>query len=387
MRNTCTVILPLAAALLLMQSCGSGPENITTPQELVSDGQLVSLQIDSQTSNVSDGLFPYQDENGSWLFNLNMSNNEIQLYNLDSGRMHKRIVFDLEGPDGVGFVQGFYVQSMDSIFLFGYPGGELHLSDTSAKVISKITYEPPAEYSPAFIHNAYFIADPIVSEDKLLVKTRPDMRASEATSAYLSDKKLTYSIDLTTGEVTLSEMGYPENYAEEGAKQLDFSMARAEDKQVYSFIADHNLYVYDMDGELLSVAPAKSQYLEQTFQTFPDINDRTALYSYLFASDRYERLLYDEYRGVFYRFVFPKVEVQNEEEINQLRRFPRKFSVIILNKDLNVLGEKLMPENTYYPGNSFVGKGGLYISISHPDNPRNKEDLMSFEVFKLKELE
>ncbi|WPR73842.1 DUF4221 family protein [Algoriphagus sp. NG3] len=387
MKNYRALLWIISGGLLFLQSCGTGSDNITTPQELVTDGEVLSLQIDSQTSNVSDGLFAYEDKNGSWLFNLNMSNNEIQLYNLDSGRMHKRIVFDLEGPNGVGFVQGFFVQSMDSIFLFGFPGGELHLSDTTAKVISKINYEPPAGHDFAFVHNAYFVSDPVVSKGKLLVKTRPDMRASEVTSAYLSDKKLTYSIDLSTEEVTLSKMGYPENYVSEGAKLLDFSMVRAEDKLVYSFVADHNLYVSDMEGEVLSVVPAKSQYLEQTFQSFPDITDRMALQSYLFASDRYERLLYDSYRGVFYRFVFPKVEVENEEEINQLRRFPRKFSVMILDKDLNILGEKLMPENTYYPGNSFVGEEGLYISISHPDNPKNKEDLVSFEVFKLRELE
>ncbi|MCE7054895.1 DUF4221 domain-containing protein [Algoriphagus sp. AGSA1] len=387
MKNYSVLVSIISGGLLFLQSCGSGSDNITTPQELVTDGEVLSLQIDSQTSNVSDGLFAYEDKNGSWLFNLNMSNNEIQLYNLDSGKMHKRIVFDLEGPNGVGFVQGFFVHSMDSIFLFGFPDGELHLSDTTAKVISKINYEPPAGHDFAFIHNAYFVSDPILLGDKLLVKTRPNMRASEATSAYLSDKKLTYSIDLNSNEVTLSKMGYPADYTLGGAKLLDFSMARAEDKLVYSFIADHNLYVSDLEGEVHSVVPAKSQYLEQTFQSFPDITDRTALQSYLFASDRYERVLYDKYRGVFYRFVFPKVAIENEEEINQLRRFPRKFSVMILDKELNILGEKLMPENTYYPGNSFVGEEGLYISINHPDNPKNREDLMSFEVFKLRELE
>lgn len=96
--------------------------------------------------------------------------------------------------------------------------------------------------------------------------------------------------------------------------------------------------------------------------------------------------MYDKYRGVFYRFVFPKVKVENEEEISKLRRFPRKFVVMILDRDLNVLGETLMSENTYYPGNSFISKDGLFISISHPDNPVNKEDLMSFEVFTLEKV-
>lgn len=59
---------------------------------------------------------------------------------------------------------------------------------------------------------------------------------------------------------------------------------------------------------------------------------------------------------------------------------------MILDKDLNILGETPMPENTYYPGNSFESKEGLFISIGHPNNPENEEDLMSFEVFKLEEV-
>jgi hypothetical protein len=143
----------------------------------------------------------------------------------------------------------------------------------------------------------------------------------------------------------------------------------------------------DLDGNLIKSVDAKSQFLDQGFPSFNEATDRFNTMNYISASDRYERLLYDEYREVFYRFVFPKVEVQNEEEINQLRIFPRKFGVMILDKDLNVLGETLMPENTYFPSNSFVSKDGLYISISHPDNPKNEEDLMSFEVFKLKEID
>ena len=199
-------------------------------------------------------------------------------------------------------------------------------------------------------------------------------------------KKLTYSIDLKTGKSTFSEIGYPEEYLSDGVKQLDFSMARAGDKLVYSFIADHKLYVSDLKGNPTDTIQAKSQFLNAGFETLSDATDRSATQRFLYASDRYERLLYDEYRGVFYRFVYPKVEVESEDEINQLRRFPRKFAVMILDKDLNVLGETLMPENTYYPSNSFVSENGLFISISHPDNPANEEDLMSFEVFKLQEL-
>ncbi|WP_192346308.1 DUF4221 family protein [Algoriphagus sp. Y33] len=358
----------LLMALSFLQSCGSGQENITTPQELVSDGQLISLQIDSQTSNVSDGLVAFQDENGAWLFNLNFSNNEIQLYNLDSQTLKKRMVFELQGPGGVGFVQGFYVHSMDSIFLFGYPMQNLHLTDTSAHIKAKFHYEPPLGYTSAFIHNAHFTYKPVLIGDKLLVNAKFEGNLREITGEELSSKKFGYSIDLKNSEVDLLPISWPADYNASGAKLLDFSMAATDDRLVYSLVADHNLYVTDLQGNLLKTVNSKSQFMEESFESF-DSTDRFETMKYVLASDRYERILYDEFRGVFYRFVFPKVDVQNEEEIDQLRRFPRKFAVMILDKELNILGETLMPDTTYYPGNSFVGKEGLYISISHPDNP------------------
>lgn len=385
MRNNYYIFLFLITTLL--QSCSSGSKEVTTPQELVSDGELVSLPLDDQTSNVGDGLVPFQDENGSWLFKVSMGNNEIQLYNLDSKSLEKKIIFENEGPEGVPNISGIHVQRMDSIFLFGYPLYNLQLTDTSGAIKVNYNYEPPFNYLAAFVHNAHYNYTPILRGNKLLVNTKFEGDLRTIPDDTLATKSFSYTIDLENSEVNLLPITWPAGYNASGSKLLEFSMASDGEHLVYSLVADHDLYVSDLDGKFLKTVAAKSKYIDQSFPSFNEATDRFKTMKYVYASDRYERLLYDEYRGVFYRFVFPKVEVQNEEEINQLRRFPRKFSVMILDKDLNVLGETLMPENTYYPNNSFVGKEGLFISISHPDNPANEEDLMSFEVFKLKEVE
>ena len=379
--------ITLFLVTILLQSCNSNSKEITTPQELVSEGELVSLTIDDQTSNVSDGLVHFQDKNGSWLFKLNMMNNEIQLYNLDSKSLEKKIIFEEDGPEAVPNILGIHVQAMDSIFLFGYPLYSLQLTDTSGAIKANYNYEPPFNYLAAFVHNAHYNYTPILRGNKLLVNTKFDGDLRTIPDDTLATKSFSYTIDLENSEVNLLPITWPAGYNASGSKLLEFSMASDGENLVYSLVADHDLYVSDLDGKFLKTVAAKSKYIDQSFPSFNEATDGFKTMKYVYASDRYERLLYDEYRGVFYRFVFPKVEVQNEEEITQLRRFPRKFAVMILDKDLNVLGETLMPENTYYPNNSFVSKEGLYISINHPDNPNNEEDQMGFEVFKLKEVE
>ncbi|MCZ4238092.1 DUF4221 family protein, partial [Staphylococcus equorum] len=74
----------------------------------------------------------------------------------------------------------------------------------------------------------------------------------------------------------------------------------------------------------------------------------------------YGNLIYDKYRDVYYRFVYPETEVQpndNAMDIWQLGR--SKFSIMILNKEFEVVGETLFPENTYASNHFFIREDGL----------------------------
>lgn len=60
-----------------------------------------------------------------------------------------------------------------------------------------------------------------------------------------------------------------------------------------------------------------------------------------------------------------------------------KFSIMILDKDLNVLGETLFPDNTYASNLLFVRADGLYISTSFIKNPTFSDDELCFRRFDL----
>lgn len=69
----------------------------------------------------------------------------------------------------------------------------------------------------------------------------------------------------------------------------------------------------------------------------------------------------------------------------QLRQFPKEFSIMILDNELNIIGETLMEGDKYVPNNMFVTEEGLYISVNHPDNPDNREDFLSFALLVLED--
>ena len=96
--------------------------------------------------------------------------------------------------------------------------------------------------------------------------------------------------------------------------------------------------------------------------------------------------MYDPYREVYYRFAYPKTEL--DDKINWMGKSVygrKKFSVIILDKDFQIIGETLFPEAIYNPYASFVSKEGLYISRDYQINYDQSEDFMTFELFKLVE--
>lgn len=90
-------------------------------------------------------------------------------------------------------------------------------------------------------------------------------------------------------------------------------------------------------------------------------------------------LMYDKYRKVFYRFA-----LMPDDNIKPFSNNPHQsFSIIILNKDYEIIGETKFPGNTYAHHLCFVGKKGLYISENNENNPQFDENKLVFRCFTL----
>ena len=70
-------------------------------------------------------------------------------------------------------------------------------------------------------------------------------------------------------------------------------------------------------------------------------------------------------------------------ELSQLREAPKSFACNNLDKNLDVIYEVIFDDSRHIPNNVFVGEKGLYISSSHPDNPKNREDKMVFDLLQI----
>ena len=83
---------------------------------------------------------------------------------------------------------------------------------------------------------------------------------------------------------------------------------------------------------------------------------------------------------MYYRFAYPSSELDNNDSYLEILRNGRKqFSIIILNENLEIIGETLFPEFAFSNRAHFVREDGLYLSVSHFKRKDFSEDELRFQ--------
>lgn len=348
---------------------------------------LLEFAIDDETANVSRdlGFINATGEEGKGvLFLLNTFNNSLQLYAQTTGKLIRRITFDTKGPKGVGRVAAVHAESMDSIFIFPNADNTFFLIDSAAEKLEKYSYRPPDGYSNARVSSTFFASPPVVRNGKVFVKSLFAGNYSGMTNEELATKQLGYEIDLEHEQVKPSVHRFPQDYWAEKKKHYEFSLTSSGERIVYAFYGDHHVYAADPLGDAFVGREARSKYFTEKLENLPVGGSRDDRRRYFATTPHYGSIIYDKYREVYYRFCYPDIEVEAGDDIRLFVQFPKSFTVMILDKDLNVIGETPFTKNTnYVPSNVFVSPEGLYMSTNHRNSTENQEDYLSFRLFTL----
>ena len=310
--------------------------------------ETLSFPIDSDTKNNFNIYSVYKDKDGKEYFTFqNIENNTIHFYDLKQQKPAFRITPSQEGSNGVGRIFGYYIQNLDSIYVFNFYESGLYLINKNCDLLDKQPF--PGLKPSCFMATAAINMN--TKEEKKLPFDYPDYPGSE---------------------VKLKRYG------------MEASYSRCYDGQrfIYSFHYDENIYVATPEHDSIRKVSVKSKYFDKV--QLPD--ELTASPEDFCVNAWYNNLLYDPYREVYYRIAYPPSTLDKGVRPMELVQFGRKnFSIIILDKDFRILGETLFPDNTYNPTIMLVRPEGLYISDSHYLNPQFNDDILSFRKFELKE--
>jgi hypothetical protein len=170
---------------------------------------------------------------------------------------------------------------------------------------------------------------------------------------------------------------------EDGLNTVHYSRDFDGNKFIYSFFADPNVYI-TKDYAHVEKYYAQSRFIRKIkllkYNSLPSIEKANKDFV---TNGFYHNVLYDKYRNLYYRFVKLPDDYDEKDDLMKLVKYPQNFSIIVLNKDFEVIGETKLPSKMYVFTDAFVAEKGLYLSINHIDNPNLDINALQFELIKL----
>lgn len=385
MKNVFYCILFFMSCTLL--SCTTKTKERTSDSyELVPKETYLSFPIDEDTRLPKFCLWSFTDNQNEYIA-FNNRGDEILFYDVKTQRLVKKVKYEREGPNGVIEINSFYVKDFNHIYIPS-PKGGIFVTDTTARIKQKIDFSQlkgesllvsflsaTINHSPiCFVNDKLYIHQPI--NPKLggdFLPNSPVGALIDTVSGTKEATPLTYLPYVPSADIPSYLRGTIVSHCYDG------------EKFVYSYDTEDSLVMLSADFSKRQSYTAKSRYIDKVKVVYlKDVDMNIALKRNCEIAG-YGNIVYDKYRQVYYRFAHPDEELDDEDAyyMDILHWGRKQFSIIILDKDLNVIGETLFPAYTYNSMLYFVAEDGLYLSATHFKRPDFDENVLRFQKMEL----
>lgn len=350
----------------------------------------LSYNLDSYTK-IPFLIHTFSAKGDEYISFQNFSSPEILIYNMDSKSAIKKVTFEREGDNAIagGFLEGFSIVDFEHIYISGLAGCTIYVTDTTAIIHDKFDYTLADDGKP-LVHcwrefgDLRFIGDTLYLPQQnnfqfgdKMIEESPLMACLDTVSRTVKRLPLRFPPLITVNDMgTFAGIG--NDYRSCYDDKANF---------VYSFCFMDELWKTDKKHASLTKVTAKSKYIDKVEVLRFSADNEKLLQKKSCEIPSYGNIMYDKYRQVYYRVAYPPVEMENNVDYLSIIRTGRKqASIMILDKDLNVIGETLLPPYQYNTYLWFVREDGLYISTASSMNPDFDEDLLTFQKFELKKI-
>lgn len=374
-------LLFLPLFFVLLAACQHSRNDVCS---LMPTQDSLVFKLNPQTSVFIKTIFPYTDAHGrEYLTFQNGIEPEILWYDMKTQEYVKTLCIEKEGPNGTGMFFGYLIQSEEEIYIPEIRSTIIDVVNSSGEITRKIKYDKTSLGKSAMpIMNLSFPHHMLhIVNGKLYIPQYPNLTLENI----MEDSPVVLMLDTISGSLNESELRFPAVMTTEEMRgnkldKTDCSSCYNGQNFVYSFFFDEDIYMVSLDGKVQKRVKAKSNYLPKIYNGKKVPSDISQLLELICSVPMYGNLIYDQYREVYYRFVYPETELVKGENLKDIWDLGRsKFSVIILNKNLDIIGETLFPEDKYASRLFFVSKDGLYISTNFIENPHYSDDQLYFQ--------
>lgn len=331
--------------------------------------ERVRIEIDSTTSRSSRGMqqiFVTKDK--EYYVHGDKSKFSILFFDLEKNKLEFEIPLDRNGPNGIESFNGFFIKSLDSIYVYYGYTYSLWQINLKGEVLKKYQWAYDNKIDGILL-NPYG-EDAVFYKDLVFLPASPNLSPSNFWRGNVNQ-----IINLKDGTVDFNTR-FPEIFKKGNYFYSSMNVSRCltpDGLFLYSFGPDHNMYLINPNsGERIKALsfPSKLITIQKAGNYLNDFDgDKFNEDAELFPS--YKRVLFDEENQVYYRVV--KLEKENFFSLS-------RYSVIIIDRNFKKIGEVLLAEEGL-TGKWFMSKKGLCVPVSDFAEG-SKENEILFYCFK-----
>lgn len=376
------LLLPLTLCLLLITCCEGGfgkeKQNGYYSNGLVPEKTgLLTFDIADETRDFSLNIRHFETADGRELvLHLNELNNSIGIYDLEQSKKIRHVYYEVNGPNGVGTIDGFDLINLDSVFLlarYEYKVSMVKISKDSDTVLLYNTFKmrdfnTGLELTPF----ASIRAPIVVRNDSIILAAAPYIH-HDRTNMYRSGKNLVMinMKDRQFGYHNLHTPNYDDSWTLHYTRS-SYTFEPEKELLVFSLPIDDSIITIDKYGNRSSYL-VKSAIAQKPRPFRGNYKNDEQVTKHYLTQFNYGYILYDSYRQYYYRFT--ETTAKNVIEKYGTKFLAKNIGLMVLDKNFQVLGETEYLNIGPYPI-YFIGKKGLYRFIGSDD-----ESEMTFELY------
>ena len=345
------------------------------------------FNLDSETVQTTEYLQLFKSGEEIIFSFVNEYDNSIVLYDYATGENMRKIKFEREGANGINSVTSYLIINEDSIYLYDRTTHLLSLANDRSIVKDKKRINivrclkgdsifAPSELFPRTNSPILKIGDELLLSGTLFYEFEGENDSNRPVMAFYNLQKNTIRYS-----DSYPSMYHSGNWGGSFTYRFPYYTLSPNNELVISFAADHNIRVHHVDSlqyhefyagtkEDIVIVPVEKSL---DFEHFSPEADR----DHYVHSLNYGCIHYDSYREVYYRLAgHPDSSIDPKEGV--LRK---PMSVTILDKNFQIVGETMLPQELYLLNQCFVGPDGFHIQVESED-----DDIMRFKTFELLKL-
>lgn len=325
---------------------------------------------------------------GGLLYRASYFEDLIYIYDLSLKKKVDEIRFPHDGINHISAFQGAAIIpiGLDTIFIANN-FSKIYVTYRDSVVFGKVTIDDDILSSKEYRSYGVNRVKPIKIGNKVYM-----LKVSQypvGSDNFKKDKTI-MNFDLQTQNIEESSVHFPGKYNKGNwaPRQYMVSFTNWGKKLVLNYPIADDLYIYDVNNDSVTdtVNCVRSRFKNHEIQ--PSNRQFTGIRMhnmYLKQNTFYWSISYIPKKKCFYRIILHPTEIEEDKITVEKPEIVSPFSVMILDKDFNVLAEDKFPGKTYDLTDFFVDDKGLWISNNNPENPNFSEDHLSFTLFELAE--